>query len=99
MIHRIDVKTKLGADGPGESLHKQIAELGFTTGPITTSRIFLIDSDADATQLRRAADQLLADPLVESADLITTASSDNNASRIEVHLKPGVMDPVAASTE
>ena len=99
MIHRIDVKTKLGTDGTGESLRKQIAELGFTTGPITTSRIFLIDSDADATQLRRAANELLADPIVESADLITAPPKDTQSSRIEVHLKPGVMDPVAASTE
>ena len=99
MIHRIDVRTKLGADTTGQSLRTQIAELGITVGPITTSRIFLIDSQADAPQLHRAANELLADPLVESAELITTPSKDPDTSRIEVHLKPGVMDPVAASTE
>jgi phosphoribosylformylglycinamidine synthase len=99
MIHRIDVQTKLGTDNAGQSLRAQIAELGITVGPITTTRVFLIDSDADAPQLHRAASELLADPLVESAELITAAPNDPNTSRIEVHLKPGVMDPVAASTE
>jgi len=42
---------------------------------------------------------LLADPVVESAQLVREAMKDNGCSRIEVHLKPGVMDPVAASTE
>src|SRR5271170_7503048 len=99
MICRIDVRTKLPADAAGEALRRQIQELGISVGPISTSRIFLIDSDADAAQLRRAANELLADPLVETAELINGPSDDGDASRIEVHLKPGVMDPVAASTE
>src|SRR5690606_5641029 len=65
------------------------------------SRIFLIDTDADRSALRRAANELLADPIVEQAELIErqTRPMDNGRSRIEIHLKPGVMDPVAASTE
>ncbi len=99
MIHRIDVRTKLPTDAAGEALRAQIQEMSITTGPINTSRIFLIDSDTDAAQMQRAASELLADPLVETAELITAPTKDTNASRIEVHLKPGVMDPVAASTE
>jgi phosphoribosylformylglycinamidine synthase subunit PurSL len=99
MIHRIDVRTKLPTDAAGEALRAQIQEMAIAAGPISTSRIFLIDSDADTAQLQRAANELLADPLVETAELIHSPAKDDNASRIEVHLKPGVMDPVAASTE
>jgi phosphoribosylformylglycinamidine synthase II len=94
MIHRIDVRSKT-SDSLGEAIRHQIAELGTDVGPITTHRIFLIDSDADTKQIRRIADELLADPIVEQAELTQPA----NSHRIEIHLKPGVMDPVAASTE
>jgi len=39
----------------------------------------------------------LADPIVEKYELGTKRAG--NGSIIEIHLKPGVMDPVAASTE
>ncbi len=107
MIYRIDVRVSepVGArsagDPVGTALRHQIQELGLDIGPITTSRIFLIDTDADRSALRRAANELLADPIVEQAELIErqTRPMDNGRSRIEIHLKPGVMDPVAASTE
>jgi phosphoribosylformylglycinamidine synthase len=73
--------------------------MGITTGPIQTSRIFLIDTDADTDGVERIARQLLADPIVETAEIFSKQINDAGMSRIEVHLKPGVMDPVAASTE
>lgn len=106
MIYRIDVRiTSAARDGQaavdpvGESLRHQIREFGTTVGPIATTRIFLIDTDADAAQLQKAAGELLADSIVESVDLVTEAPADTGKSRIEIHLKPGVMDPVANSTE
>ena len=101
MIYRIDVRSRAdGASDPaGEAAAQQIREMGFSVGAIQTRRIFLIDADADATQMRRAARELLADPVVESAEILTAAPKDAGISRIEIHLKPGVMDPVAASTE
>jgi phosphoribosylformylglycinamidine synthase subunit PurSL len=104
MIHRIDVQTKPAADGTdplGQSVRKQIAEFGLHVGNIRVSRVFLLDSDAPANQIKRIADELLADPIVETAtcDLAATATDRAGQSRIEIHLKPGVMDPVAASTE
>ena len=104
MIYRIDVRTTpparggaAAADPVGEAVRHQIREFGPDVGPIATTRIFLLDVDATPDQVRRAADALLADPIVESAEAV--AASTNAGSRIEVHLKPGVMDPVAASTE
>jgi len=99
MIHRIDVRSRDGVDPLGSAVRKQIAELGIETGPIATSRIFLIDTDADPAAVRRIADQLLADPVVESAQMDCGEVDDAGHGRIEVHLKPGVMDPVAASTQ
>lgn len=100
MIYRIDVRTREGGQDPlGHAVRHQIAEFGRTVGPISTRRIFLIDSDADPNQIRFLASQLLADPVVEEAELVERAPDGNGSSRIEIHLKPGVMDPVAASTE
>src|SRR5207245_1257814 len=86
-------------DAVGESIRQQIAEWGVKVGPISTRRIFLVDTDADEREVQEIARQLLADPVVESAQVVREVEKDNGCSRIEVHLKPGVMDPVAASTE
>jgi phosphoribosylformylglycinamidine synthase len=105
MIYRIDVRTLPPAregqagDPVGEAVRQQIREFAATVGPISTRRIFLIDTDADEKQVRRIADELLTDPVVEQAELVSAKAQSNNGSRIEIHLKPGVMDPVAASTE
>jgi len=106
MIYRIDVRTTPPARGgdaaldpTGEGIRQQIREFGTSVGAIHTSRIFLIDTDAQVDEVARAAEALLADPIVESADLMVSAPNDNGHSRIEIHLKPGVMDPVASSTE
>jgi len=112
MIYRIDVRTaglarggEAAADPVGEALRHQIGEFGLssaaTTAAISTSRIFLIDTEAPREQVERAARELLADPIVEQAEVVGPASggADGRSGRIEVHLKPGVMDPVAASTE
>src|SRR4051794_6312843 len=99
MIFRIDVSS-LGIDRTGESVRQQIAELGVgDVGSINTSRVYLIDVDAPCAEVERVAFDLLADPIVERAELISDQAPDNTGSRIEIHLKPGVMDPVASSTE
>ena len=106
MIYRIDVQNTPSARGGeaavdplGQAVRHQIQEFGTTVGPINTRRIFLIDADADLPQIEQAARELLADPVVESAQLVTVPPDDRGVSRIEIHLKPGVMDPVATSTE
>jgi phosphoribosylformylglycinamidine synthase II len=106
MIYRIDVRTtplarggEAAVDPMGEAIRQQIKEFGPHVGAIETSRIFLIDTDAPREQVQRVAAELLADPIVEQADLILEPPKDSGRSRIEIHLKPGVMDPVASSTE
>ena len=107
MIYRIDVRTAAPAGGGdpasdplGEAVRQQVREFGADLGPVRTSRIFLIDTPAARDQIERAARELLADPVVESASVFDPPPAlDESSSRIEIHLKPGVMDPVAASTE
>ena len=103
MIYRIDVRTTplarggaAAVDPVGEAVRHQIQEFGADVGPIETTRIFLVDADATADQVRHAAGGLLADPVVETAESVP--ETNDGGSRIEIHLKPGVMDPVAHST-
>jgi phosphoribosylformylglycinamidine synthase len=110
MIYRIDVRSaalarggEAAVDPVGQAVRHQIEEFGTKVGPIQTSRIFLIDTDADERQIARVAEELLADPIVESSELFVGGNDPTHHpthhSRIEIHLKPGVMDPVASSTE
>src|SRR3954464_12072564 len=103
MIYRIDVRTRVRGgnrviDPVGDAVRHQIQEFGIDVGPVQTSRIFLLDTAARRDDVAKAARELLADPLVEDAELVEGGRSENGSSRIEIHLKPGVMDPVAAST-
>ncbi len=98
MIHRIDVSAR-GDDLLGDLVRQDILDAGFDVGTIRTSRIFLIDApSASPDDLQRAASELLADPIVEIATVADSIVDASESSRIEVHLKPGVMDPVADST-
>jgi len=99
MIYRIDVRAGGGADPLGNSICQQIRELGKAVDSVRTSRIFLLDTDADPAAIRRVASELLADPVVEIAEIFDSQKKSDSTSQIEIHLKPGVMDPVAASTE
>jgi phosphoribosylformylglycinamidine synthase II len=102
MIYRIDVRTRASQgeiDRAGEAVRREIAELGTSVGPIATWRIFLLDTPASREDVSRVASELLADPVVEEARSVEGHVTDPGKSRIEIHLKPGVMDPVADSTE
>jgi phosphoribosylformylglycinamidine synthase subunit PurSL len=99
MIYRIDVRARDGVDPLGSAVCQQVRQLGKSVESVQTSRIFLLDTDSDQNGVARIARELLADPIVESAEIFNPESRRTNESRIEVHLKPGVMDPVAASTE
>lgn len=102
MIYRIDVRTRAQQgeiDRAGDAVRREIAELGTAVGPIATWRIFLLDTPASRQEVVRIASELLADPVVEEATPVEAHISDPGKSRIEIHLKAGVMDPVADSTE
>lgn len=100
MIYRVDVSGKDGGDG--RSVRATAAEAGVATAEVHAGRVFLIDSPDSIDKVRELALPLLADPVVETATLTAARSApapQAAAGVLEVHLKPGVMDPVAASAE
>src|SRR5690348_15719181 len=102
MIYRIDVRGRSprdaamgglarsgagGGDPLGESVRQQILEFGSDVGAISTRRVYLIDTEASEEQIRRVADELLADPIVEEAQVLgpgdaNTQAADDRDSRI-----------------
>ncbi|HVJ81398.1 MAG TPA: AIR synthase related protein, partial [Planctomycetia bacterium] len=61
------------------------------------SRGYLVESAAGEAAVRRAAENLLADPVVESVAVAPAFSAPRQANVLSVLRKPGVMDPVATS--
>ncbi len=97
---RIEVRSGEGFGDPhADGIAHQIEELGITsvTG-VGHVRLFFLFGDVPAEQAKRVGRELLIDPVTEGMHI---GSSPGPAGRavIEVHLKAGVMDPVAASVE
>lgn len=91
-------------DAHAHAVLKDIHELGLThVRDVSSRRVFLIESDLAESQVQRIADELLGDSVTESVSFLRGDSGDATSSpvesaKVEVHLKGGVMDPVAAST-
>ena len=99
MIHRIEIWPKTGFGDPhAAGVLTHIKELGISTvTAVESARLFFLVGDLTADQATEVASQLLVDPVVETFNVGTT--DDAGKSVVEVHLQPGVMDPVAASAE
>ena len=99
MIHRIEIWPREQYDDPhAAGILSQTKELGLNgIVGIRSARLFFLAGAIDEAQLHRLAGELLADPVTER--YVLGAGEGNAAAVVEVHLKPGVMDPVAASTE
>ncbi|MGH7177300.1 MAG: phosphoribosylformylglycinamidine synthase subunit PurL [Tepidisphaeraceae bacterium] len=98
MIWRVEVHPA-GREYAAESVRLELADPGFDVPAPQTFRIFLIDSEASPQQMQRVGSELLADPVTEQAVVQVHAPEHPDGSLIEIHPRPGVMDPVAASTE
>jgi phosphoribosylformylglycinamidine synthase len=100
MIYRVEVFGKDGGDG--ESVRKIAREAGVVADAVESRRVFFIESSDSTEAVRSRALPLLADEIVEQGELLTAADLQHrqpHPGTLEIHLKPGVMDPVAASTE
>jgi phosphoribosylformylglycinamidine synthase subunit PurSL len=99
MIHRIEVRPGDNQRDPrAEGVLGEIRELGLPgVRAVRSARLFFLIGELTEADARRAAEELLADSVVERFCL--GQSDPGGASVIEVHLQPGVMDPVAASAE
>ena len=100
MIHRIEIQPRDGFGNPhAQGVLAQARELGASgISAVRSARLFFLQGDLSPAQLQRVAGELLADPVTEQFVLGASGPGDA-AAVVEVHLKPGVMDPVAASTE
>ena len=103
-VWRITVRPKsAGHDVHGHGVLQDIREYGLDgITSVASSRLFFLRGNIDAQAATRIGSELLADPVTESflcepgVQAGRPAATDETA--IEVYLKPGVMDPVAAST-
>ncbi|MHC4447752.1 MAG: phosphoribosylformylglycinamidine synthase subunit PurS, partial [Planctomycetota bacterium] len=64
---------------------------------IDTARVYLLEGQLDAEQVRRLAEALLCDPVTERAEM--GAAPQEADALIEIHPLPGVMDPDAEAVE
>ena len=65
------------------------------------SKVYLIEASLDATDINRVGENILADPITQTLTVGCTQLPESVAGQVttvEVHYKPGVMDPVAQST-
>ncbi|MHC5001497.1 MAG: phosphoribosylformylglycinamidine synthase subunit PurS [Planctomycetota bacterium] len=99
-VHRIEVRPKSGQPDPaGEAACRDAGSFGLPDPPrrIDAAQVYLIEADLPEAQLRRVAEELLADPVTQDATLGATPPRAD--ALIEVHPLPGVMDPDAEAVE
>ena len=100
MIYRVEIRSKEGFGDPhAQMVFHQVRELGMdSVTSVRSARLFFLVGEFSQDDATRIADELLTDPVIEEYHVGSTGSPDD-ATLIEVHLKAGVMDPVAASAE
>jgi len=97
-VHRIEVRA--GDDQPdpaGEAALKLARQTLGRVDAVRTATVYLIEALLEDEALERIAAELLADPVSQYA-VIGAADVPPDHHVVEVHYKPGVMDPVAQST-
>ena len=97
-VWRVEVAPRGDADPAGERFAGEAREAGVRVDRVGSRRVYLLETDASEAAVREAALPLLADGVAEAAEL-QSAVPDAADGWIEVHYKPGVMDPAAASVE
>ncbi len=101
-VFRVEVHPRHGADDPiGQAVLQEITQLGAAgVHAVRVSRVFLLEGPANVLSeaaVHRVARELLTDPVSERYVLGHEAPAAGRM--VEVHLKPGVMDPVADSAQ
>ena len=107
MIYRIEIVPRgraADADPAGAGVANEIRLLGIDqVRTVSAGRVFLIEADEPVvtrSHIERIAAELLADPVVEQFFIGLSKPAGSPAELlIEVFPKPGVMDPVALSTQ
>ena len=96
-VHRFEVRTHDGQPDPiADRARLQADDKLPGCTAIAAAKVFLIEAPLTDAQAKQVADELLADPVNQSAKL-GSAPAVEEARLLEVHFQPGVMDPVAES--
>ena len=101
-VHRVEVRPKSGQRDPrAEAVIRQAASLGLPhPSAVQHASVYLLEGDLSEGQVRRIADELLADPVTQVAELQARGTVRPRLDAlIEVHPLPGVTDPAAESVE
>ena len=100
MIYRVEIRSKESFGDPhAQTVFNQVRELGMdSVSGVRSARLFFLVGEFSQADATRIADELLTDPVIEEYHVGSTGAGAD-AALIEVHLKAGVMDPVAASAE
>ena len=101
-VHRVEVRPAADQPDPTAASITDLARQTFgPTVTVRSSRIYLIEAAIDESTVQRLAHELLADSVSQEFVVCGSELSDvvaRDCAMIEIHYKPGVMDPVAAST-
>ena len=100
-VRRIEVATREDLlDGAAEAVKSDIADLGVTgVGSVRFVRVFFVSTAEPPARVRKIATELLSDPICDECAVGRhVIESGPGVSVVEVVRKPGVMDPVRAST-
>jgi phosphoribosylformylglycinamidine synthase len=86
-------------DGRARDILADIHQLGLPqVETVRTSRLYLLEGDLVRDDVARLAEQLLADPVAETFRVgVGLEARESVVPSIEVHYRPGVMDPAALS--
>ncbi len=86
-------------DGHGRDVLTDIRQLGLVhIEGVESSRIYFLSGRLAESDVRRIAQELVEDPVVETFTVALGFSGrDDRESAIEIHPRPGVMNPVAQS--
>ncbi len=100
-VHRIVVAT---ADGQADSRSDAVTRLAHANGlasAVHALAVYLIEGELSQGELATIADELLADPVTQSASVSSHAAREGavDAVDIEIHPLPGVTDPAAESVQ
>jgi phosphoribosylformylglycinamidine synthase len=101
-VHRVEVRPKSGQRDPrADAVIRQAASLGLPRPSAAQhASVYLLEGDLSEVQVRRIADELLADPVTQVAELQARGTARPRLDAlIEVHPLPGVTDPAAESVE
>ena len=97
-VHRVEVWP---APSTRDAQARHITELARQSLPavreVRRAAVFLIEAPLSPEQLQHLAQELLADPVSQHAVPGVSETAEHTAV-VEVHLQPGMMDPVAQST-